>query len=182
MQIKHIVLAVATLFMLAGCYTEITGTVVDAETGQPIEGVVVLVEWTKTHGFGDTYTESYKVIEAVTDNDGKATISGTFSPTVNRPHVTVYKKGYVAWNNEYIFPDYKKRMDFSWSNGYVFRLERFKDSYSYIEHESFIDGAAYLFMETEKKKLFIKAYDEWEREKVIKERRNKGNLNGGGKK
>lgn len=124
----------AMLLFITGCYAEITGTVVDAETGKPIEGAVVLVEWTKTHGFGHTYTESYKVVEAITDKDGKATIAGTFSPTVNVPHVTVYKKGYVAWNNEMIFPDYKKRTDFKWKNGYVFRLERFKPEYTYDMH------------------------------------------------
>lgn len=129
----------AMLILITGCYAEITGTVVDAETGQPIEGAVVLVEWTKTHGFGHTYTESYKVIEAFTDKDGKATITGTFSPTVNYPHVTVYKKGYVAWNNEMIFPDYKKRTDFKWKNGYVFRLERFKeDIYTHRDHVMFL--------------------------------------------
>lgn len=173
MKVRLYALIIFLLFGTTGCYATITGTVVDAETGEPIEGAAVLIEWTKTHGFGLTYTESYKVIEAVTDKEGKVIVSGVFNPTVNPPHVTVYKKGYVAWNNEFIFPDHKKRKDFNWQNGYVFRMERFKDNYSFIDHQSFIDGTAHLFMETEKKKLFIKAYDEWERAQVIKERRNK---------
>jgi hypothetical protein len=123
----------------SGCYAGITGKVVDAETQQPIEGAVVLVEWTKTKGVpGMTHTESAKVIEAVTDKDGKVAISGYFDPMANSPSVTVYKKGYVAWNNEYIFPDYKKRTDFKWKNGYVFKLERYQDIYSKEDHHSFM--------------------------------------------
>lgn len=184
MQLKHLlILVISILIFTTGCNAEITGSVVDAETGQPIEGAVILIEWTTIKGLpGLSHTESSKVIEAVTDKDGKFSVSGFINPLMQYPHMTVYKKGYVAWNNKYIFPDYKKRADFKWENGYVFRLERFKPEYSFIEHESFIDGAAYLFMETEKKNLFIKAYDEWERAQVIKERLEKSNIPGGGKK
>ena len=173
MKVRLYALIIFLLFGTIGCYATITGTVVDPETGEPIEGAIVLVEWTKTKGFGLTYTESYKVIEAVTDKEGKATVSGVFNPMVNPPDITIYKKGYVAWNNEFIFPDQKKRKDFNWQNGYVFRMERFKNNYSFIDNKCLIDGKAHLFMETEKKKLFIKAYDEWERAQVIKERRNR---------
>lgn len=174
MQIRHLIILVISIFLFTtGCDAEITGTVVDAESGQPIEGAVVLVEWTKTKGLpGMTHTESYKVIEAVTDKEGKVSISGTFSPTVNPPHVTIYKKGYVAWNNEYIFPDYKKRTDFTWENGYVFRLGKFKSDYSYIEHVSFMRGAISSHMAGEKKKVFKEAM-EWEIKESIRERQEK---------
>lgn len=143
MHISLLAVIMLPVLFLGGCYAEITGTVVDAETGAPIEGAVVLVEWTKTRGLpGLTHTESYKVIEAVTNKDGKVTISGTFSPTVNPPHVTVYKKGYVAWNNDYIFPGWVKRKDFEWRNGFVFKLEKFKEGYSHYDHSSFIGSGA----------------------------------------
>ena len=65
------------LIMTPGCYAEMTGTVVDAETGAPIEGAVVLVEWTVTKGVpGMTVTETYKVIEKITDKEGKVKIPG----------------------------------------------------------------------------------------------------------
>jgi hypothetical protein len=180
MKIRLYALIVFLLFSATGCYATITGTVVDSETGEPIEGAVVLVEWTKTKGVpGMTHTESYKVIEAVTDKEGKATVSGVFNPMVNPPDITIYKMGYVAWNNKFIFPNYEKRKDFKWQSVYVFRMERFKDNYSFIDHQSFLDGTAHLFVETEKKKLFIKAYDEWERAQVIKERRNRDSSKGG---
>src|SRR3990172_7997079 len=138
LMIKKFALLLFLIFFTTGCYGTITGTVVDAETGKPMEGAVVLVEWTKTKGMGLTYTESYKVIEVVTDKDGKATISGVFNPLVDPPDVTVYKKGYVAWNNKYIFPDYKKRADFKWENGAVVGLERFKEGHSRADHVYFL--------------------------------------------
>ncbi|TAL24111.1 MAG: carboxypeptidase regulatory-like domain-containing protein, partial [Nitrospirae bacterium] len=142
MRIKYICLAMAVLFLAACGYKPITGTVVDAETGKPIEGAVVLVEWTKAEGVpGLTSTKSFKVIEKLTDKDGKVTIEGISDISVDPPDLTVYKKGYVAWNNESIFPEYKKRTDFKWKNGYVFKLERFKPEYSYVEHTSFIHSA-----------------------------------------
>jgi len=161
MRIQRLIVMIAVLSLVSGCYFGITGRVIDAETQQPIEGAVVLVEWTKTKGVpGMAHTESAKVIEVVSDKDGKITISGDFDPMVNSPSVTVYKKGYVAWNNEYIFPDYKKRTDFKWGDGYVFRLERFKNSYSYINHDSFVDGAAHVGLSPDKKQIFLKNYNE----------------------
>lgn len=168
MRIKHAVLAVALLFLTSGCYATITGTVVDADTGEPVEVAVVLVEWTKTKGLGLTYTESYKVIEAVTDKEGKVTVSGVFNPLVNPPDITVYKKGYVAWNNKFIFPEYVKREDFKWQNDYVFQLERFKPEYSHDAHTRFIHSITHGAGQMK----FRNAID-WEEKKAFEERRSK---------
>lgn len=140
MQIKHLLILVISILLFAtGCEAEISGTVVDAETGQPIEGTVVLVEWTKTKGLpGMTHTEPYKVIEVISDKEGKVTISGVFNPMVNSPRVTLYKKGYVAWNNEYIFPKWEKRKDFKWTEGVIIKLEPFKKEYSRADHVYFL--------------------------------------------
>src|SRR3989304_86240 len=128
----------------SSCYGEITGTVVDAETGKPIEGAVVLVEWTIIKGLpGMNYTESYKVVEVVTDKDGSFTVSGVSNPLVNRPpHLVVYKKGYIAWNNQYIFPTWKQRKDFNIRSGMEIRLEQFKEGFSHYDHFSFISSGA----------------------------------------
>ena len=170
MKLRHIFFVILLLFITTSCDGEITGIVVDAETGQPIEGAVILVEWTNAKGVpGMSYTESYKVVEVVTDKEGKASIEEVSSPLVSAPRVTVYKKGYVAWNNEFIFPDWKKRNDFNWSNNYVFTLEKFKPEYSYDKHTDFIAKSHNFGMASEKKQLIHKAY-EWEEELAREER------------
>lgn len=158
-------------------YADITGKVVDAETSEPIEGAVVLVEWTVTKGLlGMTNTESLKVVEAVTDQEGRFNIDDKVPEPepdyrlmaiskVNPPEVTIYKRGYVAWNNEYIFPSYKKREDFKWQTYNLYRLVRFKDEYDLDAHISFIHmaigygrGEKILLpkaIEEEKKKAFL---------------------------
>jgi len=172
MKVRLYALIIFLLFGTIGCYATITGTVVDSETEEPIEGAVVLVEWTKTKGFGLTYTESYKVIEAITDKEGKATVSGVFNPMVNPPDITIYKKGYVAWNNKFIFPNYKKRKDFKWQSEYVFKLERFKPEYTYSEHWDFINDVIHSGIALGKKDL-IKSAIEWEEDKAFEEKRKR---------
>ncbi|MBI5099603.1 MAG: carboxypeptidase regulatory-like domain-containing protein [Nitrospirae bacterium] len=170
------VLCCALLFIsvATGCYAGISGTVVEAETGTPIEGAVVLVEWTMEKGLpGLSHTESYKVVEVVSDKEGKFKVSGVLNPLVDPPHVTVYKKGYVAWNNKFIFPDFRKREDFKWANGISIKMELFdKGKYTYNDHTSFISDAIHSWSVSEKKSLIKKAY-EWENEEAFKERREK---------
>jgi hypothetical protein len=174
MKFKYIFLNLIALLAISGCNEAITGMVVDAETGQPIEGAVILVEWTQTKGLpGMSYAESYKVVEVVTDKEGKASIDGALSPFIRGPNVTIYKKGYVAWNNHFIFPDWQRRTDFKWENNYVFKLEKFKPEYSYVKHTSFIHKAHNFGMASEKKQLMKNAY-EWEEEKASEEMSNKG--------
>ncbi len=155
----------------SACYAAMTGKVIDAKTQQPIEGAVVLVEWTKTKGVpGMTHTESAKVIEVVSDKDGKVTISGNLDPFAEPPHVTVYKKGYVAWNNEYIFPNYRKRTDFKWENGYKFSLEKFRPEYTHDAHVTFIRSTYSFGLGANSS--FEKAWD-WEAVLALKEIKSK---------
>ena len=133
------ILIMSISFTLSGCYLGITGRIIDAETQQPIEGAIVLVEWTKTHGYPFSATTSFKDEEVVSDSSGKVELSGIFNPFVNFPQVTVYKQGYVAWNSRFIFPPgYTKRTDFAWRDGYVFCLEQFRSEYKYKDHVGFI--------------------------------------------
>ena len=172
MNIKYL-LNLIFLLLLTGCYPSISGTVVDAETGKAIEGAVVMAEWTKTKGIpGMPYTKSYKVSEAVTDKEGKFRVSGVYNPFVNPPDVTVYKIGYVAWNNHDIFPDYEKRKDFKWRSGYIFKLERFKEEYSYDKHVDFIRGCINSSLNLEAKKKIFDAF-EWDRDLAFQERMKK---------
>jgi hypothetical protein len=165
---------VVTLALLAyGCQMGMTGIVVDAETGKPVEGAVVLVEWTKTHGLGLKSTSSYKVVETLTDKDGRFSVTGVLNPFVNEPNLTVYKKGYIAWNSRIIFPDYRNRQGFEWKDGFVFELERFDEkSSSYDKLSSFISSAARLSSASEKKRTFYSQI-EWTRKKASFEWRKK---------
>jgi hypothetical protein len=169
--VKKSLTSISLLIVLTitGCYLPMSGRVIDAETQQPIEGAVVLVEWTKTHGLGEHWTESYKVAEVVSDKDGKVSLPGCYSPFVRPPDVTIYKKGYVAWNNYYIFPNYVHRTDFEWGSGYVFKMKKFLDTYSYLKHSSFVEGAAHLGLADDEKKVFERYYDDSESNKVQKE-------------
>ncbi len=172
MKIKSILLLLASLLISTGCYGygTLKGKVVDAETGEPIEGAVAMVEWTKTKGLGNTYTVSAKVVEAVSDKEGNIELEGCFSPFVNKPNLTIYKKGYVAWNNVYVFPDWKKREEFEWKDGQVFKIEKFKNTYSYVDHQFFISRAIRENLGIENKNIFMQKYFEHERGEVIKER------------
>ncbi len=171
MKLKIIYL-VLLCFFLSGCgyYRSMTGTVVDAETLKPIEGAVVMVEWTKQVGFGEYHTESVKVIEAVTDKNGRASLEGIFNLLVDSPTVAIYKPGYVTWSSRAIFPIHKMREDFRWESQ-TFKLERFKPEYSYVEHEGFFSSA--IRSTIGNKKLIRKIFDDAEREKFIEEMHNR---------
>jgi len=174
MRIRLGIVLIALLLLVNGCQGSMTGVVVDAETEKPIEGAVVLVEWTKKTGLGGFYsTSSYKVVEVLTDKDGRFSVSGVLNPFVDEPDLTIYKKGYVAWNNQIIFPDYRNREGFEWKDGNVFELERFdEESYSYEDLYYFITSAARPESASEKKGTFINQI-EWVGDKALTEWRKK---------
>lgn len=164
-------LLVLSIF-LTSCYGEMSGTVIDAETGKHIEGAVILVEWTYTSGkwIGLRTTSSYKVVEVITDKEGKFKVSGVLNPLIDSPRVTIYKKGYVAWNNEYIFPDYKRREDFKLTNGISIKLKLFDEQkYTYNDHIMFIHGSINYGLPGSDKKIIERAI-RWEQLKAIEER------------
>jgi hypothetical protein len=179
MKIRQAILMFVMILMASGCYAEMTGIVVDAETGQPIEGAVVLVEWTITKGIpGLQSTEIFKTIELLSDKDGKFKLTDVVEPGINKiPHVVIYKKGYVAWNNQYIFPKWDRRKDFKLKDGMNIELERFNNYYSsHYDHVSFIASAA---VSGSGGKLLEDAYM-WERilADLEKEKRKKNNVEG----
>jgi hypothetical protein len=140
---NNIIRFITALFVLStfltSCYGEMSGIVIDAGTGKPIEGAVVLVEWTKTKGVpGQTYHEVYKIVETETDKEGKFTVSITYNPLVDPPVIVIHKTGYVAWRNDYIFPGWEKRKHFQYQRGILINLEKWKEEYSYDQHHSFM--------------------------------------------
>jgi hypothetical protein len=82
------------------------GQVVDAETGQPLEGVVVLAVWDKlSPGVMHPRREYHDVDEVVTDADGRFIIPErrvvTANPFVNLdgPNLHMFKPGYGRWRD-----------------------------------------------------------------------------------
>lgn len=96
-----------------------TAVVIDAETGQPIEGAIALAQWFGAGGgamFEGGTLVLEKAKETYSDKDGRVYIDGfwvrrqLFLPPPG-PRLTVYKPGYVLWDSEEICP-FGKRTDF----------------------------------------------------------------------
>jgi hypothetical protein len=81
------------------------GRVIDAETGQPLEGAVVLAFWTRSEASlgGWVATEYYASEEVVTGADGRFLIHFRWSYTVpllvkvQGPEWRIFKAGYGQW-------------------------------------------------------------------------------------
>lgn len=122
-----------------GCAGTIAGQVVDAQTGRSIQGAVVLGVWTKGAGLpGLTHTELVGVNEAETDDQGRFTLERPGWYGIEES-VTVYKFGYVAWNNLFLFPTSQRRKD-TGAPAQIF-LGPFPLGESHIRHIDFIDDA-----------------------------------------
>lgn len=134
--------AALVLVVLIGTssFGTIHGRVVDAQTGQPIAGAVVLGVWHRIAGLPGLYHHDLvDVREVETDAEGRFALERPGSLGVDEEAVTVYKFGYVAWSNLYIFPTSESRPN-SRVPGEI-RLERFPKGQSHQRHISFIDGA-----------------------------------------
>jgi|GEM_PF-6032934 len=153
------------------CYAWVTGKVVDNETSQPIEGAVVYVEWNVTKGLpGLTYTDKYKTKETLTDENGKFSISGIVNPFPYISNITIYKKGFIAWNNHFIFETWENRED--WKNGSEVRLVKFTPDYLHYGHRynyySHVDFIEMVIPDSEPNSMIRKAI-EWEENNSLKE-------------
>jgi len=126
----------------SGCAGKISynvrGRVIDGETGKPVEGAAVAVNW---YGFRrvallwtDGGTVSFEQAEDLSDKEGYFEIPKYWATPF---YMGVYKKGYVCWGNDKIFPGWERRKDFSLENGMVIKLEPFKESYSEKDHARF---------------------------------------------
>ena len=121
----------------------ITGQVLDAETGKPIEGAAVYIHWSKSGSGppGLAGSVEVEVAEDLSDTEGLFKIP-KYSPLRKSYEMTVYKKGYVCWNSIDIFPTYEKRKGFKLKNGMVIKLERFKAEYSKEKHAFFTNSSS----------------------------------------
>jgi hypothetical protein len=125
-----------------GCAGSIQGQVLDAQTGQPVGGAIVLGVWSRIAGLpGLHHTEYVGVREAETDAEGRFVLERP-SSRYNREDgesVTVYMPGYIAWNNLFLFPDSRRREDKRVPPKIA--LEKFPAHQSHKQHVRYIDGA-----------------------------------------
>lgn len=127
------------LLGMAGCATTLRGQVLDAQTGQPIAGAVILGVWTKGGGLpGLSHTNLVGVREAETDAAGRFTLDGVSGLLLDEQSITVYKFGFVAWNNQWIFPGFKPRPDPRVPA--EIRLEPFPSGGKHLDHIMFIES------------------------------------------
>jgi len=120
----------------------IEGWVVDAETGKPLEGVIVVAHWRLKGGFeGGTPIRELQIFESVTDRDGRYAfpawgprfaLSGHL--THETPEILLFKQGYKfqsLGNNWYPGVDTTRS---EW-NGKTVKLERFNGTLvEYAQH------------------------------------------------
>ena len=100
-------LATALFILAQGTWSDpITATVVDSETGLPIEGVVVVADWELKGGFeGGNPVGHLAVMEAITDQAGKFHFAG-WGPRFSirgalraeEPSLLFFKNGYSYFN------------------------------------------------------------------------------------
>jgi hypothetical protein len=104
---KIVLLALITIMVIIislGCASTIRydgpyeGRVIDVDTGEPIEGVVVLGEWSREHITpGGAVSEYYDARETVTDKNGEFSIPGQgllIASNVTPMKVLIFKAGY----------------------------------------------------------------------------------------
>jgi hypothetical protein len=98
------VVALAVLAWPAGAAGPWNARLVDAETGQPLEGVVVLALWTKrTADWPHPDQQFHDVDEVVSDADGRIVIPprdlsrNTPAQAIVGPEIVMFKPGYGGW-------------------------------------------------------------------------------------
>jgi len=136
-----LLILISTLLILSttACSSRmIQGRVVDAETGKPLEKAAIYIYWSK-RGPGPPGLAGYvdvEVSEDLTDDKGLFKVP-KYSTLFKNYTMAIYKKGYVCWSSNKIFPSYVRRKNFRLKNGMVIRLEPIKEEYSKEKHASF---------------------------------------------
>ncbi len=150
-----------------------TATVIDDETGKPIEGAIAIAIWrdykgvsvvNALHGGGVRFK---KAEEVVSDKDGNIFIPDFWKTTKGKggtgsvydPRLTIYKFGYVCWDQQEIFHPtnrWEDRKDFNRDNRIV-RLKKWPEGFTCNEHADFMSSVTSGNIGDASKQLFNKA-------------------------
>lgn len=168
----------------AGCFgmestPSPTATVIDEETGKPIEGAVAIAIW-REHSFtkrawweGGTDVV-VRIEEAVSDRNGNIFIDGFWDWHFYEdryPHLTIYKPGYVCWDQGNIYIDEfhgPRRTDFD-KDHRIARMRKWPEGFSFVGHEKFVSNVTFSDYTRAPQQLFNKAFD-YETSFRVKER------------
>ena len=129
---KKIILIFIVLIFLQGCLYAVRydgtyrGKVVDAETGEPIEGVVLLGVWyTEVPTVAGPQHDYYDAKETVTDENGEFEIHGKglrVMSNLEPMRVTIFKAGYTYYDE---FPWESLKEIVRWEEGRaIIRLKK----------------------------------------------------------
>jgi hypothetical protein len=124
----------------SGCYRGINGKVVENATGKPLEGALIVVQWTRPdiHSIEGWSIEVIKNHEVLTDKDGVFTIKDTpMNPFANPPNMIIYKEGYIPWANDSIFPG-KMKSEHEWKNNMTYKLDLFTNNFTARQLDGFL--------------------------------------------
>ena len=121
------------------------GLVLDGETDRPVTGAVVAGAWVFERGIG--LQGPAAALEAVTETgaDGRyrltipADLPRGQGLRLRRFSLIIYRRGYVAWRSDGIFPNGEPRNDFA-QRGNRVRLEKWQPSMSHYRHLVFLGG------------------------------------------
>lgn len=145
---KMLLFGVCVLFSIStfGCGIRymIQGQVLDAETGEPVEGAAVAIKWYE-YKISAPYASGYNEVETAEDLTDTKGFFQLPKYSFKQYFMGVYKSGYVCWNSDTIFyPDrtsyekrFEKRKGHEINNDMVVKLSPFRDSYPRDEHATY---------------------------------------------
>ncbi len=141
-----------------------TGRVIDRGTGRPVAGARVVVTWLYRRGVGSASPAGFVRYVGKTDGDGRyrvpsvrelsqvglkpVRLEGRLVPApgdrgpggrgkLAAIRLLVYRRGYVAYRSDRVFPEGRPRLDFTQLNNKV-ALDKFSEEVSRLAHVRFI--------------------------------------------
>jgi hypothetical protein len=142
-----LMLVMAPLLSACGMHYNIKGKVINGQTGQPVEGAVVDINWIR-YKLGPPGLPLdmafYGTTERLTDAEGGFTIP---KYTFGTHFMGVYKKGFVCWSSDTKFNPQGKTEDEMFvhryvkvKNGMVIKLEPKDGNFPAVKHASFVQS------------------------------------------
>lgn len=130
-----------------------TGRVVDSGTGKPVPDALVYASWEMVRGVGFIAPGGAETWTGRTDKNGRylvpalSRLPGGLTRAVAGFRLVVYKRGFMAYRSDRVFPGDLQRLDFN-QNDNTASMERWSPELSHEEHLRFIGGSGSLRRET----------------------------------